>query len=61
MDDIATCSPSLRDAVIRSSLVAFFIDQIAKIDEEHDMFRSKPTAGSVCGGICRALPFIIFN
>ena len=25
--------------------------------EEHDMFRSKPTVGSVCGGICRALPF----
>ena len=24
--------------------------------EEHDMFRSKPTVGSVCGGICRALP-----
>ena len=25
--------------------------------EEHGMFRSKPTLGSVCGGMCRALPF----
>ena len=25
--------------------------------EEHDMFRSKPNVVSVCGGICRALPF----
>ena len=24
--------------------------------EEHDMFRSKPTVGSVCGGMCGALP-----
>ena len=24
--------------------------------EEHGMFRNKPTVGSVCGGMCRALP-----
>ena len=26
-------------------------------EEERGMFRSKPTVGAVCGGICRALPF----
>ncbi len=25
--------------------------------EEHAIFRSKPNVVSVCGGICRALPF----
>jgi len=27
------------------------------MQEEHDIFRSKPTVGSVCGGMCRDLPF----
>ncbi len=26
-------------------------------EEERGIFRSKPTVGSVCGGMCRDLPF----
>ena len=35
--------------------------RITQMQEEHDIFRSKPTVGSVCGGMCRALPFARFN
>ena len=30
---------------------------MTQTQKEHDMFRSKPTVGSVCEGMCRALPF----
>ena len=30
---------------------------MTQTQEEHDMFRNKPTVGSVCEGMCRALPF----
>ena len=33
------------------------IDCIAQIQNERDIFRSKPTVGSVCGGMCRARSF----
>ena len=29
---------------------------IQSIEKKRNMFRNKPTVGSVCGGICRALP-----
>ena len=53
-----TLSPRLvcmktRDIFKRMSRSLHLIQDNA---EEHDMFRSKPTVGSVCGGICRALP-----
>ena len=35
----------------------YFFDLNKAILKEHDMFRSKPNVVSVCGGICRALPF----
>ena len=37
--------------------MAFFIAQMTQTQEEHDMFRNKPTVGSLCEGMCRALPF----
>ncbi len=39
------------------SLWLFFIAQMTQTQEEHDMFRNKPTVGSVCKGMCRALSF----
>ena len=49
--------PSFRYAIKDGVLVAFFIAQMTQTQEEHDMFRNKPTVGSVCEGMCRALPF----
>ena len=53
-----TLSPRLvcmktRDIFKRMSRSLHLIQDNA---EEHDMFRSKPTVGSVCGGICGGLP-----
>ena len=34
------------------------LSPIQSTPEEHDIVWSKPTVGSVCGRLCRALPFI---
>ena len=41
--------------------MAAYTDKMIQAQEEQDIFRSKPTVGSVCGGICRALPFLSYS
>ena len=41
----------LRNSIRCSSLVVFSLTKLSQMQEEHDMFRTEPTIGSVCGGI----------
>ena len=54
-------SLTLRNAIICRTLVTSLFLLHYTNAEKRGILRSKPTVGSVCGGMCRTLPFVLFS